>query len=56
MELSESHFKVIEIVGKYFNNNVTAKRNNKGAGEITIRFNNDKEIEEFLQALENSNI
>ena len=26
MELSESHFKVIEIVGKYFNNNVTAKR------------------------------
>ncbi len=56
MELSESHFKVIEIVGKYFNNNVTAKRNGKGAGEITIRFNNDKEIEEFLQALENSNI
>ena len=56
MELSESHFKVIEIVGKYFNNNVTAKRDSKGAGEITIRFNNDKEIEEFLQALENSNI
>ncbi len=56
MELSESHFKVIEIVGKYFNNNVTAKRDNKGAGEITIRFNNDKEIEEFLQALENSNL
>ena len=39
-----------------FNNNVTAKRDSKGAGEITIRFNNDKEIEEFLQALENSNI
>ena len=56
MELSESHFKVIEIVGKYLNNNVTAKRNSKGAGEITIRFNNDKEIEEFLQALENPNI
>ena len=56
MELSERHFKVIEIVGKYFNNNVTAKRDSKGAGEITIRFNNDKEIEEFLQALENSNI
>ena len=56
MELSENHFRVIEIVGKYFNNNVTAKRDSKGAGEITIRFNSDKEIEEFLQALENSNL
>ena len=56
MELPESHFKVIEIVGKYFNNNITAKRDTNGAGEITIRFNNDKEVEEFLQALENSNI
>lgn len=56
MELPESHFRVIEIVGKYFNNNVTAKRDNKGAGEITIRFSNDKEMEDFLQVLENSNI
>jgi ParB family chromosome partitioning protein len=47
---------VIEIIGKYFNNNITAKRDNKGAGEITIRFNSDKEVEDFLQALENSNI
>jgi ParB family chromosome partitioning protein len=43
-------------VGKYFNNNITAKRDNKGAGEITIRFNTDAEVEEFLKALENSNI
>lgn len=56
MELPEGHFRVIEIIGKYFNNNVTAKRSSKGVGEITIRFNNDKEVEEFLQALENSNI
>lgn len=56
MELPESHFKVIEIIGKYFNNNITAKRDANGAGEITIRFNNDKEVEEFLQSLENSNI
>ena len=56
IELPEGHFRVIEIIGKYFNNNITAKRDNKGAGEITIRFNNDKEVEDFLQALENSNI
>lgn len=56
IELPESHFRVIEIIGKYFNNNITAKRDNKGAGEITIRFNSDKEVEDFLQALENSNI
>ena len=56
IELPEGHFRVIEIIGKYFNNNITAKRDNKGAGEITIRFNSDKEVEDFLQALENSNL
>ena len=56
IELPEGHFRVIEIIGKYFNNNITAKRDNRGAGEITIRFNSDKEVEDFLQALENSNI
>lgn len=45
IELPEGHFRVIEIIGKYFNNNITAKRDNKGAGEITIRFNSDKEAE-----------
>ena len=56
IELPDSHFRVIEIVGKYFNNNITAKRDDKGAGEITIRFNSDAEVEEFLKVLENSNI
>lgn len=56
IELPDSHFRVIEIIGKYFNNNVTAKRDSKGHGEITIRFKDDNEMEMFLQALENSNI
>jgi ParB family chromosome partitioning protein len=56
IELPDSHFRVIEIIGKYFNNNVTAKRDSKGNGELTIRFKDDSEIEIFLQALENSNI
>lgn len=56
IELPDSHFRVIEIIGKYFNNNVTAKRDSKGHGELTIRFKDDNEMEMFLQALENSNI
>ena len=56
IELPDSHFRVIEIVGKYFNNNITAKRDSKGAGEITIRFNSDAEVEEFLKVLENYNL
>jgi hypothetical protein len=43
-------------MGKYFNNNITAKRDNNGAGEITIRFSGDAEVEEFLKVLENANI
>lgn len=51
-ELPDSHFKVIELVGKYFNNNISVKRNSKGAGNLTIHFKNDKEIEAFLNMLE----
>lgn len=51
-ELPDSHFKVIEIVGKYFNNNISVKRNSKGAGNLTIHFKSDKEVEEFLNMLE----
>lgn len=52
----ESYHKVAEIVGKYFNNNVSLKRNDKGKGSITIQFKNDSEVENFLQALENSKL
>ena len=51
-ELPDSHFKVIELVGKYFNNNISVKRNSKGAGNLTIHFNSDKEVEAFLNMLE----
>lgn len=56
IELPDSHFKVIEILGKYFNNNVTIKRNSKGAGALSIAFSNDKELENFLEILENSKL
>ena len=52
LELDESYFKVLEIVGRYFNNNVSLKKDEKGGGSITIRFSGDKEVSEFLSALE----
>ena len=52
----ESYYKVAEIVGKYFNNNVSLRRSDKGKGSITIQFKNDSEVENFLQALENSKL
>lgn len=56
MELPENYFKVIETLGKYFDNNISVKRNEKGAGEITIRFSSDMEVDNFLKSLENSNL
>lgn len=54
IELPENYFKVIDTLGKYFNNNISVKRSDKGAGELTIRFSSDKEMDDFLSALENT--
>lgn len=48
----DSYYRVIDIVGKYFNNNVSLKRNQQGKGSITIHFSNDAEVESFLNAIE----
>ena len=51
-DLPEEYFKVLEIVGKYFENNISLKRNNGGKGSMTIHFNSDEEIRKFLKAIE----
>lgn len=56
LEIPDTHFKVIEILGRHFNNNVSIKRNHKGAGNLTISFSSDKEMEAFLSTLEKSNL
>lgn len=53
-ELPEDYFKVLEIVGKYFENNISLKRSNGGKGSMTIHFNSDEEVRRFLEALEDS--
>ena len=53
-ELPEEYFKVLEIVGKYFENNISLKRADSGKGSMTIHFNSDDEVRRFLKALEES--
>ncbi len=53
-ELPEEYFKVLEIVGKYFENNISLKRADSGKGTMTIHFNSDDEVRNFLKALEDS--
>ena len=51
-ELPDEYFKVLEIVGRYFENNISLKRNNGGKGSMTIHFNSDEEVRRFLKAIE----
>ena len=53
-DLPEEYFKVLEIVGKYFENNISLKRSSAGKGTMTIHFSNDEEVKKFLKALEDS--
>lgn len=52
VELPDPYYRVLEIVGRYFNNNISLKRSDKGKGSITIQFSEDSEIEAFLKAIE----
>ena len=51
-ELPEEYFKVLEIVGRYFENNISLKRSSNGKGAMTIHFSSDDEIRKFLKAIE----
>ena len=53
-DLPDEYFKVLEIVGKYFENNISLKRTSGGKGSMTIHFSSDDEVRRFLKALEES--
>ena len=55
-DLPEHYFRVLEIVGKYFENNISLKRKTDGKGTMTIHFSSDEEVQKFLKALEESDI
>ena len=54
-ELPDSYYRMLEIVGRYFGNNISVKRSEQGKGSFTIQFSSDAEVESFLRALENIN-
>ncbi len=51
-DLPDTYYRALEIIGRYFNNNISLKRDENGKGRITIQFTNDQEIEHFLKDLE----
>jgi ParB family transcriptional regulator, chromosome partitioning protein len=56
-ELDDSYFKLLDFLGKYFDNNISLKRDEKkGTGSITIRFSGDDEIANFIKAIESTNL
>ena len=56
MELTENHLRIVETLGRYFDNNVSIKRDENGAGSITIRFSSDEQINSFTKALDKGNL
>ena len=52
--LPDEYFKMLEIFGKFFENNISLKRTQTGKGTMTIHFSSDEEVRKFLKALEDS--
>ena len=55
-ELPDEYFRVLEHIGKYFEQDISLKRSSGGKGTMTIRFNSDAEVQRFLKALEDAKI
>ena len=53
-DLPDEYVRVLERIGKYFDNNISLKRGASGKGSMTIHFNSDEEVKKFLKALEDS--
>ena len=51
-ELPEMYYRLLENVGRYFGENISLKRGKDGKGSLTIRFDSDAQMEQFLSALD----
>lgn len=54
-ELPDDWCRMLEVVGKYFRNDISLKRNEHGKGSMTIKFSSDEEVSNFLKAITNLN-
>ncbi|MBQ0025330.1 MAG: ParB/RepB/Spo0J family partition protein [Bacteroidales bacterium] len=50
-QLPQMYYTVAENIGRHFGNKVSVKRSAKGSGTITIHFDNDSQVEDFLKDL-----
>lgn len=55
-ELPDDYCRVLEHIGKYFQQDISLKRSAGGKGTMTIRFSSDDEMRTFLKALEDAQI
>ena len=51
-ERPEMYYRLLENVGTYFGDNLSLKRGRDGKGSLTIRFDSDEQMEQFLKALD----
>lgn len=51
-ELPQMYYRLLENVGRYFGENISLKRGKDGKGSLTIRFESDEQMEQFLKALD----
>ncbi|MBP3202144.1 MAG: ParB/RepB/Spo0J family partition protein [Bacteroidales bacterium] len=51
-ELPEMYYRLLENVGRYFGENISLKRSKDGKGSLTIKFDSDAQMEQFLTALD----
>ena len=49
--LPDCHRRIAEILGGYFGNNVSVRRNAAGKGTFTLYFENDEQVHSFLDVL-----
>ena len=53
-ELPDAYVRVLERLGRYFEDNISLKRGADGKGTMTVRFTSDEQMQRFLDALENA--
>ena len=51
-ELPDVYYRLLESVGRYCSDNISIKRGKGGKGTLTIKFDSDQQMEQFLQALD----
>lgn len=51
-DLPDMYYRLLENVGRYFGENISLKRSKDGKGSLTIKFDSDSQMEQFLQALD----